>query len=238
MDLNVKFIRTSKVLDKKAGQRRCQRIQWLRGRDADPGIPGTFLEHWHCMALLGSAPQNELYALLLFFLDVFQRFSKHLKVSKHSKFWRCKSEMYSIHFHFSFHFASPCHRFSSTSLSDKCQIWSFSKLHLFSSTTAAACYMAPGLQQLCQKLLQPQTMLQLSRLATPATTHLGQGSHDAEFKCYACYPKTVKSRWHLCLEAELVAQRCHPARNEEEMSLNVKTSQVQSLASLSLNASV
>ena len=96
--------------------------------------------------------------------------------------------MYSIHFHFSFHFASPCHRFSSTSLSDKCQIWSFSKLHLFSSTTAAACYMAPGLQQLRQKLLQPQTMLQLSRLATPATTHLGQ-QNDAEFKCYSATPK-------------------------------------------------
>lgn len=69
---------------KKAGQRRCQRTQWLRDRDTDPGIPGTFLEHWHCMALLGSAPQNELYALLLYFLDVFQRFSKHLK-------WRCQS---------------------------------------------------------------------------------------------------------------------------------------------------
>lgn len=56
---------------KKAGQRRCQRTQWLRDQDADPGIPGTFLEHWHCMALLGSAPQNERssFTFWMFFKD-------------------------------------------------------------------------------------------------------------------------------------------------------------------------
>lgn len=220
-------IRTFKVLDKKSRTTTLSKdtmASWPRHWSRCPrNISGALTLHgspWKCSS------ERALRAPPLLsgcFSKIFK--ASQVKVSEHSKFWRCKSEMYSIHFHFSFHFASPCHRFSSTSLSDKCQIWIFSKLHLFSSTTAAACYMAPGLQQLCEKLLQPQTMLQLSGLATPATTHLGQ-QNDAEFKCYACYPKTVKSRWHLCLEAELVAQRCHPARNEEEMSLNVKTSQV------------
>ncbi len=192
MELYIKFpnIHKSKSDQKKHPRKRkrttTQRwAQRLRNRDADPGIPGTFLEHlddpnceffrwkfwwkfswathWHCMALFGSAPQNELYFWIYFK-------ASQVKVSEHSKFWRRNSED-SIHVFTSLHFASLCHRFSSTSLTDsfKCQLWIFSKLHLFSSTATAACCVAPGLQQLRQKLLQPQTTLQLHRLATPAT---------------------------------------------------------------------